>query len=166
MTNGTAAGAILADRIVGRRNPYAALFDPNRFTPLRSSKGIAGEVIKDARHFVGDRLRGAQGSSLADVGAGEGMLLDVDGETLAVHRDGDGALHAVSPTCTHLGCRVGWNVAEQSWDCPCHGSRFAPDGSVLEGPAVEPLARTEIPAGAALGRAEAHGDAALGRSPA
>ena len=60
-----------------------------------------------------------------------------------VYRDFDGELHAVSLRCTHLGCLVRFNSAERSWDCPCHGSRFAPDGTVLEGPAVEPLPRRE-----------------------
>jgi Rieske Fe-S protein len=50
-------------------------------------------------------------------------------------------LTAVSPTCTHLGCQLNWNRAERSWDCPCHGSRFAPDGDVLQGPAVHRLER-------------------------
>lgn len=144
MANGAAAGAILSDRIVGRSNRFAALFDPNRFTPLRSSKSVADEVIKDARHFVGDRLRGAQAKSIDEVEPGAGLLVEHDGELVAVHRDDDGAVHAVSPTCTHLGCRVAWNAGERSWDCPCHGSRFDPDGNVLEGPAVKPLARAEL----------------------
>ena len=52
----------------------------------------------------------------------------------------DGTLHVVGARCTHLGCVVGWNEAERSWDCPCHGSRFdARDGAVLNGPAARGL---------------------------
>jgi Rieske Fe-S protein len=58
---------------------------------------------------------------------------------VAAFRDDEARLHTVSPRCTHLGCFVEWNTAERSWDCPCHGSRFDPDGAVLQGPAVRPL---------------------------
>ena len=61
------------------------------------------------------------------------------GEKVAAYRDEHGTLFGVSPTCSHMGCQVNWNRAERSWDCPCHGSRFAPDGTVLEGPAVHRL---------------------------
>jgi len=139
MSNGTIAGLLLADLVRGRDNRFAPLFDPWRLTPLRSAAGVAQEVLKDARHFVGDRLRSPDGDSLDDLGPGEGRILKLDGELVAAHRDESGEVHAVSPVCSHLGCRVSWNVAERSWDCPCHGSRFAPDGSVLQGPATRPL---------------------------
>jgi glycine/D-amino acid oxidase-like deaminating enzyme/nitrite reductase/ring-hydroxylating ferredoxin subunit len=139
MSNGTIAGLLLADLVQGRDNRFARLFDPWRFTPLRSAMGVAQEGLKDARHLVGDRLSGPDSDSLDDLAPGEGKILKLDGELVAAHRDDDGMLYRVSPTCSHLGCRVSWNVAERSWDCPCHGSRFAPDGTVLQGPATRPL---------------------------
>ena len=50
----------------------------------------------------------------------------------------------VSAACTHLGCLVTFNPAERSWDCPCHGSRFATEGTVIEGPAVDDLDARDI----------------------
>jgi glycine/D-amino acid oxidase-like deaminating enzyme/nitrite reductase/ring-hydroxylating ferredoxin subunit len=142
LTNGTAAGQILAARILGHEHPHAALFDTSRLTPRRSAPGILQEGIKDARHFIGDRFKHPEGDSTDALEAGgDGQLLKLDGDLVAASRDLDGTVHAVSATCTHLGCRVAWNRAERSWDCPCHGSRFAPDGRVLQGPAVEPLGR-------------------------
>lgn len=63
----------------------------------------------------------------------------MDGSNVAGFRDESGGLHAVSAVCTHMGCLAGWNETDRTWDCPCHGSRFALDGSVIHGPAVEPL---------------------------
>ncbi|HEV8152144.1 MAG TPA: FAD-dependent oxidoreductase [Solirubrobacteraceae bacterium] len=140
ITNGTVAGLILADLVRGEDNPYASFFDPWRFTPLRSAVSVAEEGLKTARHFLGDRLRSPDGTSLADLGGGEGKLLRLDGDLVAAYRDEGGIVHAVSPVCTHLGCIVRFNAAERSWDCPCHGSRYDVDGAVLQGPTTRPLA--------------------------
>ncbi|TIO90565.1 MAG: FAD-dependent oxidoreductase, partial [Mesorhizobium sp.] len=70
---------------------------------------------------------------------GEGGILQDGLSKFAVCRDRDGKLHRHSASCTHLGCIVHWNSTEQCWDCPCHGSQFAPDGAVLNGPAIRPL---------------------------
>ena len=70
---------------------------------------------------------------------GEARVVHVKGHNVAAYRDEAGVLHARSATCTHLGCTVGFNNAERSWDCPCHGSRFTIDGEILHGPATDPL---------------------------
>lgn len=79
--------------------------------------------------------------SVDDLAFGHGGLVDVEGERLAVYRDGRGDTYLLSPRCTHMGCTVDWNDAAKTWDCPCHGSRFAVDGSVVRGPATRPLER-------------------------
>ena len=79
--------------------------------------------------------------SIDDLLAGHGGLVNVDGKQLAVYRDEDGHTHELSPRCTHMGCTVDWNDTAKTWDCPCHGSKFAADGSVVHGPASEPLER-------------------------
>ena len=138
MTNGTAAAMILSDRVLGRENPWAALFNPNRVKP-RAAVKLVEENAKVGLHFVGDRLTKRGTRPIEDLAPGEGDIVRHGGEKVAGHRRDDGTLVAVSPLCTHLGCQVNWNTAERSWDCPCHGSRFAPDGEVLQGPAVHRL---------------------------
>jgi Rieske Fe-S protein len=96
-----------------------------------------------ALELVGGRLK-KQPGSIEDVRAGEGRIVQIDGGKIAVHRDDDGTVHAVAATCTHMGCLVGWNSAERTWDCACHGSRFGADGDVLEGPATTPLEPVDV----------------------
>ena len=144
MTGGTAAALLLADRIQGRPNPSAELFDANRLTPRASAARFLEENAVAGVRFVRDRLAKRPSRSLEELEPGEGDIVELDGEKVAGHRRDDGTLVAVSPTCTHLGCQVNWNRAERSWDCPCHGSRFAPDGSVLHGPAVHRLERKPL----------------------
>ncbi|HZI64686.1 MAG TPA: Rieske 2Fe-2S domain-containing protein, partial [Thermoanaerobaculia bacterium] len=103
-----------------------------------------------AAWFVRDRVSGAAVSSADDVPRSAGRLVETDGEKLAVYRDPQGELHALSPYCTHLGCIVHWNEAEESWDCPCHGGRYTPDGAVLSGPPTAPLEERTIPEPAAI----------------
>jgi Rieske Fe-S protein len=86
------------------------------------------------------RVLGAPKGSPQELQPGQAAALEVDGKQTAAYRDEEGRLHAISSVCPHLGCTVAWNDGERSWDCPCHGSRFAPDGAVLRGPASRPLA--------------------------
>ena len=81
------------------------------------------------------------GKSIGELEPGQGALVVEDGKRLAAYRDPDGTVHALNPRCTHMGCTVGWNATERTWDCPCHGSRFGVDGEVVQGPAAKPLAK-------------------------
>ncbi|HEX6230695.1 MAG TPA: universal stress protein [Actinomycetota bacterium] len=82
--------------------------------------------------------------NLSEIGRGEGGIVTVGDHKVAVYRAQNGALTTVSATCTHMGCTVRWNPAQATWDCPCHGSRFAPTGEVLNGPADKPLPATTL----------------------
>ncbi|WP_117211917.1 FAD-dependent oxidoreductase [Allorhizocola rhizosphaerae] len=142
MTNGVASGRIIAGEVDGTPMPWAGLFDPGRV----HLKAEAGELLRNAatvtKHFIGDRIQ-AKRDMVVEPGTGD--VVRVDGAPVAVYRDPDGTPHAVSAVCTHLGCIVGFNDAESTWDCPCHGSRFDVNGYVLQGPAVEPLEARTLP---------------------
>ncbi|HWH15034.1 MAG TPA: FAD-dependent oxidoreductase [Miltoncostaeaceae bacterium] len=142
MSNGTMAGRLLAAQLRGESLPWAEVYDPNRRPPRKSLGSLVKTNAAVARDFVKDRLV-AHPTSPDGLSPGEAAILDARGGQVAAYRDPDGALHVVSATCTHLGCTVHWNPAETSWDCPCHGSRFDPDGNVLNAPATSPLARRE-----------------------
>jgi glycine/D-amino acid oxidase-like deaminating enzyme/nitrite reductase/ring-hydroxylating ferredoxin subunit len=140
MSNGTAAAMILTDQLAGRSNPWAEAFDATRLAPGASVKRLVTENLDAGKRFVADRVRSWRPRPAAELVPGEGDIVELDGAAVAAFRDDAGGIHAVSATCTHLGCRVTFNTAEQSWDCPCHGSRFDVEGSVIQGPAVEDLA--------------------------
>jgi len=145
MTHGTIAGMLLTDLIQGRENAWARLYDPSR-KMTSSLWGYLKENLDVAREYAfGGRQSGHEHpgagtiTSEAAIPAGSGAVLKIDGQTVAAYRREDGTMVHLSARCTHLGCTVHWNDLERSWDCPCHGSRFAPEGGVLSGPAVKPL---------------------------
>lgn len=145
MSNGVMAGQLLAATITGHEQPWAQLYDPRRLHPIREAVPMIKLQAKAANHLIGDRLRTSHVDSVDDLATGAGAVLRVSGQRCAVYRDPEGTLHAVSARCTHLGCLVHFNDAERAWECPCHGSRFDIDGSVLQGPANAPLERRQLP---------------------
>lgn len=142
LTHGTIAGLILTDLISGRDNPWADLYQPSR-----KPWSAAGEFVKENFNVAlqyADHLKGGDVKSVEDVPAGSGALLQRGFQKVAVFRSDDGRICEFSAICPHLGCVVQWNGLERSWDCPCHGSRFAADdGHVLFGPAVSGLSRAD-----------------------
>lgn len=147
MTHCTAGAILVTDLIMERGNPWTETYRPSRMATHGLSDFLSEQANTVAQYA--DWARNGDVESAAEIPAGEGALLREGGKLLAVHRHADCSLHAVSAACTHLGCAVHWNSAEKSWDCPCHGSRFDTEGTVLHGPAKAPLAAaalTEQPA--------------------
>jgi Rieske Fe-S protein len=66
-------------------------------------------------------------------------VLELDGEQVAVYKDSAGHVTRLSPLCPHQGCAVQWNASSSTWVCPCHGSRFEPEGARISGPAEKGL---------------------------
>lgn len=139
MSGGVMAGRLLSGLVTGDAPTWASLYDPRRIKPAVEALPAVKLQAKVARHFIGDRLT-SHVDSLDEIPPGAGAVTRVAGERCAVYRHPDGTVTAVSATCTHLGCIVRFNDAETAWECPCHGSRFGVDGTVIEGPANKPLA--------------------------
>jgi glycine/D-amino acid oxidase-like deaminating enzyme/nitrite reductase/ring-hydroxylating ferredoxin subunit len=146
LTTGVAASLIIADLIDKRASPWADAYRPNRKT-----LGALGDFVSenlDAARQMTEHLHAASGeiASLDALQPGTGALISLDGRKLAAYRRQDGGLLLRSATCPHVGCIVHWNSFERCWDCPCHGSQFAPDGAALAGPArsgLAPVAETD-----------------------
>jgi Rieske Fe-S protein len=135
---------MLADEVAGRSSQHADLFDPTRFDPVKAGAKFTRENANTVAEYAKDYSRFIHPRDVKHLQPGEAELVRSGEGRCAAYRAPNGEIIAVSAICTHLKCIVHWNAAEKSWDCPCHGSRFAPDGSVLEGPALRPLERIEI----------------------
>lgn len=125
MTYSCISAMLIRDLIMGKTNKYIELFDPGRIGIEENAKICPftqePEISKEK------------------ISPNSGKVIEINGEKVAIYKGGDDKTHKLSPVCTHLGCAVGWNDKEKTWDCPCHGSRYSKDGSVLNGPAKNPL---------------------------
>jgi glycine/D-amino acid oxidase-like deaminating enzyme/nitrite reductase/ring-hydroxylating ferredoxin subunit len=138
LTNGVAAALSLTKSIHGHRAEWQKTIS-HRITRPSGAIEIARLNTAVGLHLVGGLAR-AEITTTGEPREGEGVVgrrgLLPEGRARI-----DGRLCSVTAICTHLGGTLRWNDAERSWDCPLHGSRFGPEGDVLEGPATKPLRR-------------------------
>jgi glycine/D-amino acid oxidase-like deaminating enzyme/nitrite reductase/ring-hydroxylating ferredoxin subunit len=144
MTYSHIAAITLTNLIIKGEGEYSKLFNPDRLKPIAGFANFVKENADVVKEFIGKRLSKEKLNELSEIAAGEAKLVKYEGKSLALYKDEEGILHAVSPVCPHAKCAVGWNSAEKSWDCPCHGSRFTVDGEVVTGPARQGLEVVEI----------------------
>jgi glycine/D-amino acid oxidase-like deaminating enzyme/nitrite reductase/ring-hydroxylating ferredoxin subunit len=129
ISNGTAAGILIAKQILGEQLDWASIYNPGRKASKNFNKGGNTQSLVH---------------SLGQIEPGGGAVMNLGRGKIAVWKDDAGQPHAVSASCTHEGCTLTWNNADRTWDCPCHGSIFAADGSVIHGPAVESLPKKKL----------------------
>lgn len=148
LTNGVAAALALSSRILGGQMEWATAFSSWSRHELT---GIPQALRANLE--VGINLAAGWLKPLNPLKALAGHSTTLDGGwvqgppwRLTATSSVDGACRTVSPVCPHLGGIVAWNDADQSWDCPLHGSRFAPDGTLLEGPATQDLSPQDLSA--------------------
>ncbi|HET9841393.1 MAG TPA: FAD-dependent oxidoreductase [Nocardioides sp.] len=147
LTNGVAAALSLAKQIHGHRATWQTPIS-RRITRPSGALELGRLNAAVGLHLVGDlaraELSSLRGPADREPAEGEGFVgrrgLLPEGQARV-----DGRICSVVALCSHLGGTLSWNDAERSWDCPLHGSRFTPDGEVLEGPATRPLRRPSSP---------------------
>lgn len=140
ITNGVAASLVILPLILGEDSRFASLLAPDRksLTSRPSLEEFVSGQLAVAKNLT-EHLRPGEIASVDELDPGEGAILREGLRKIAAYRDERGRIVRRSAICTHVGCIVHWNSLEKCWDCPCHGSQFAPDGEVLNGPAVKPL---------------------------
>ena len=137
MTNGPAAAIALAGRILGGRMDWADAFASWSPHELAGITTAAQANLEVGFNLVKGWVTPATASS-GPTPDGRGVVSGPPWH-LRASCVVDGVEHVVSPVCPHLGGIVNWNDADDAWECPLHGSRFAPDGTRLEGPATRGL---------------------------
>jgi glycine/D-amino acid oxidase-like deaminating enzyme/nitrite reductase/ring-hydroxylating ferredoxin subunit len=144
MTYSHVSALLFTELLTGRESNYKDLFSPTRIKPIAGFADFIEHNTDVVRHFVGKWFATEDVNEAIELAPGEGKVAIYKGSLIALSKDSDHTLHAVGPACTHMKCSVAWNLAEQSWDCPCHGARYSPDGKVLNGPASKDLERVEL----------------------
>ena len=144
MSCGTISAILLSDLLVKGKSDYQDLFDPNRLKPIAGFARFVKEQADVVGKMIGGHVSSDKISELTEIAPGEARVVKYEGHKLAIYKDETGRVHAVNPVCPHAKCVVEWNNAEQSWDCPCHGSRFNADGLMLTGPASQDLEEIKV----------------------
>jgi nitrite reductase/ring-hydroxylating ferredoxin subunit len=125
-------------RLLKDRGQTVAVREARRVGRLPGKPKFVKENLEVGAHLVSGHLA-RKPKSFDELAPGDAAILKIDGRSVAALRDEQGQVHAVSAVCTHMGCILGWNATDRTWDCPCHGSRFDLGGDVIHGPATKPL---------------------------
>jgi len=152
LTHGVVGSILLSKLILGHTTPWTEFYDPARVI-LAAAKNFVAENVTALKNLA-EYVSPGELASTEELKPGQGGILREGLAKIAVYRDESGALYRRSAACTHAGCHVHWNSLERCWDCPCHGSHFAADGTALNAPAIHALSPARSGDAAAKAKAE------------
>jgi glycine/D-amino acid oxidase-like deaminating enzyme/nitrite reductase/ring-hydroxylating ferredoxin subunit len=136
---GTASAIILTDLICNGYSEYKDLLDPDRIKSVVGFASVIKEATNEAGSQIERRFEIEKIQGVVELAKGEAKIVKYESNSVGIYKDENGKLFAVNPSCSHIKCTIGWNNAEKSWDCPCHGSRFSYTGELLTAPARKDL---------------------------
>jgi len=137
LVKATLAGMMLSDLISNKKNIYTEIFSPKRFKKQKSIKKrcLSSFNTKDLNT---EELKILKDAAL-NLSPCEAKIIELPERGIATYKDSKSNVFALQANCTHYGCRLNWNSAEKTWDCPQHGSIFDYKGNSIHGPAIRNL---------------------------
>lgn len=138
MTSSMVSAMIISDMILDKENDFSEIFSPKRFDLSLSIGNIANDMIETAKNFIAQKIY-IPSSKIEHIKNGHAGIVEYNDEKIGVYKNNDGKEFIVSTKCPHLGCQLGLNADELTWDCPCHGSRFDYKGRLIGSPATKDL---------------------------
>ena len=143
MTTSNVAANIIVNKILGRKNQYEDVFTATRLKPIKNYQEM-GNIIKEVnKSLVIEKLKIPK-EKIQDIKKEQGGIIEFNGEKIGIYKDKSDKIYAVKPVCSHLGCELSWNNLENTWDCPCHGSRFTYDGKSIYDPSIKNLEKIDL----------------------
>jgi glycine/D-amino acid oxidase-like deaminating enzyme/nitrite reductase/ring-hydroxylating ferredoxin subunit len=142
LTHGVVGSLINSGLILGENPKWQEVYEPTRKIPMGISNYLR-ENLTAVKNFS-EYFAPGELDAIDDLKPGHGAIVRQGLTKIAAYRDRQGHLQTRSAACTHLGCHLHWNSFEVCWDCPCHGSQFAADGTALNAPAIDALAEVKI----------------------
>ena len=143
ITTSNVAANIITDKILGKTNKYAEVYNSKRFKPIKNRWEMQNMLKQTVVSFAFEKAEIPMGS-IEQIQNDNAAIININGTNVGVYKDTSGNIFSVKPVCSHLGCTLTWNNLDKTWDCPCHGSRFDYMGNNIYNPANKGLELVNI----------------------
>lgn len=133
MTSSMVSAKIISSMICKKECSYSDVFSPQRFSLPACMEQICKNTIETVKGFISHIKLST--ITIQNLKRGTGSEVIYRGRNLGAYKDDNGTIYLVSLVCPHLKCKLKWNSATKTWDCPCHGSRYSYTGELIDNPA-------------------------------